>query len=74
MALPTGLTGKETVLSAAIKAKVQEKNPEFAENIQDSWDWLFDAIAEAVSSHVRDNLLVVAVDSTFGVITHNSNT
>lgn len=72
MAVPTGLTGKDALLSDLIKTKVQEKNPQFAENIQDNWDWLFDAIAEAVTSHVRDNLLVVGTAGS-NPITHTSN-
>jgi len=45
-------------LSAEIKAKVQEKNEEFATNIGDGWDWLFDSIAEAVIEHIKNNAAV----------------
>lgn len=73
MPMPTGLSGKEAVLSELIKTTVASKNADFSTKIGDNLDWLFDAIAEAVSAHVRDNLLVTAQDSTGGPIVHQSN-
>lgn len=46
------------VLSAAIKAKVEQKNTEFAQNIEDQMDWLFDAVAEAVIDHLKTSMVV----------------
>jgi len=73
------LTGTEDALSAAIKAKVQTNNPDFASKIGDDWDWLFDSIAKAVVDHVRDNILVAGTTVTTcgagagsGVFTHVS--
>lgn len=73
------LTGTEDALSAAIKAKVQAKNPDFSANIGDDWDWLFDSIAEAVIAHIAANILVGGTTVTTcgagagsGVFTHVS--
>ena len=74
--MPAGLTGTESVLSAAIKAEVQANNTDFASKIGDDWDWLFDSIAKAVVTHVKDNLLVVgtaACSAGGGAFTHTNN-
>lgn len=51
-------TASTSGLSAEIKTKVQEKNEQFSENIGDDWDWLFEAIAEAVIEHIIANAKV----------------
>ena len=73
------LAGTEGALSAAIKAKVQANNPDFASKIGDDWDWLFDSIAEAVLAHIAANILVLGTTVTTcsagpgsGVFTHVS--
>ncbi len=45
-------------LSSEIKAKVQSKNTDFSTNIEDQFDWLFDAVAEAVIEHIKANMIV----------------
>lgn len=46
------------LLASEIKTKVQSKNPDFSANIQDNFDWLFEAVAEAVIEHITGNMLV----------------
>ena len=71
---PTGLTGKEAILAAAIKASAFQKNTALEDLLlEDGMDWLFEAVAEAVSAHIQANLLIVAVDSSGTPITHTSN-
>ena len=40
-------------LAADLRARVEAKNPNFAENIDDAMGWLFEAIAEAVIEEVE---------------------
>ena len=58
-------------LSAEIKAKVVSKNSDLldSEKVGADWDWLFEAIAEAVIEHIINNQLVVTsvVNTAVGV-------
>jgi hypothetical protein len=45
-------------LASAIRSKVESKNPDFADNIDDSMDWLFEAVAEAVVEEIQANARV----------------
>ena len=47
-----------STLAAAIKTKVQAKNPDFQANIGDSMDWLFEAVAEATVEHIQSSAVV----------------
>lgn len=55
-------------LTLAIKAKVVAKNPDFAGQIGDNMDWLFEAMAEAMVEHLTTQAVVV-VASVGGVTT-----
>lgn len=58
------------VLAADIKARVASKNADFASKIGDDLDWLFEAMAEAVISHIQTYATVattVTVTSVSGV-------
>lgn len=57
-----------TTLKAEIKNAVQSANPAYAVNIGDDMDWMWEAIASAVVSHIQANALVtVTVASVSGV-------
>jgi ribose 5-phosphate isomerase RpiB len=45
-------------LKAEIKAEVELANPAYAENVGDDMDWLYEAIANAVTAHILANGLV----------------
>jgi len=51
-------------LAKEIKDLVKQKNTDFADNMEDQLDWLFEAIAEAVITHITTNMLVVTSVST----------
>lgn len=55
-------------LTAAIKAKVSEKNPDFDTKIGDDMDWLYEAVGEAVVEYIQANADVI-VTSVSGVTT-----
>lgn len=46
-------------LAHEIKQLVIAKNPQFSGNVGDQMDWLFDAVAEAVITHITTNMEVV---------------
>lgn len=53
-----------TTLAAEIKAAVQARNEAFSANIEDQFDWLFEAVAEAVIEHITTNMLVTGTVTT----------